>query len=152
MSTTQARSPAWRTLVESAKAAAWAGILCGTLFGLVDGVVAALVGSADLGLGAFFGCLAGAMLQYGLVWCAALLVAAVALLPMLARKEPAERFVALMRIGLWLGIFLEIYWWSRTFVFYGRPAASPERLAATAAILLVSLVLAWFVAKRCAAL
>jgi arylsulfatase A-like enzyme len=148
MSTTPARTPAWRTLVDSAKAALWAGILCGALFGLLDGIVAALVGSADLGFGALVGCLAAAMLQYGLVWCAALLVATIALFPMLARKADDERFVALMRIGLWLGIFLEIYWWTRTFVFYGRPAASPERLAATAAMLAISLASAWYLAKR----
>ena len=50
-------------------------------------------------------------------------------------------------LGLLLsaGLFLEVYWWTRPYVFYGIPATSPERLASAAGMAVGSLV-AGFVA------
>jgi arylsulfatase A-like enzyme len=124
-----------------------AGLACGALFGLVDAIVAAWIGTADLGVGSFVGCAAGAVFQYALVWTAGLIVAAIALHPMLVRKAVGERAVALLRVGLMLGLFLELYWWSRPFVFYGWNSLGAPRLLATVAIAAVAFAIASVVAR-----
>jgi arylsulfatase A-like enzyme len=131
-------------------AALKAGLLCGFLFGLVDALVATWLGTADLGVLSFLGCTAGAVLQYGLAWLAALALGAIALHPMLGRKIEGERFVAFVRIGILIGVFIEIYWWTRPYLFWGRPAFSPPRLAVTLAILAASLAIAAFTARKLA--
>lgn len=123
-----------------------AGAACGFLFGLVDGVVAACVGSADLGVLSFLGCLAAAIFQYFLVGAVALGLLALPLHPFVAKKPDGARYLLALRIGIAAGLFAEIYWWTRPLVFYGRSAVSPERLAAAAAMLAVAAVAGWFLA------
>ncbi len=128
-------------------AAVVAGLSCGAAFGVVDAIVATGLGTADLDVASFLGCFAGAVFQYALIWTAGLIVAGLALHPMLARKAAVERTVALVRIGLMLGLFLELYWWTRPFVFYGHNSLGAARLLATFGIGIVALAIA-FVAAR----
>ncbi len=124
------------------------GLACGAVFGVLDALIATWLGTADLDVASFLGCFAGAVFQYALIWTAGLVVAGAVLLPMLARKTPGECTVALVRIGLMLGLFLEIYWWSRPYVFYGYNSLGAPRLLATAGIAIVAYTLAYVGARR----
>lgn len=139
-------------LADLLRSAARAALVVGATFGIVDGVVAAAVGTADLGPLDLAGCLAGAVFQYVLVALAGL--SAVALLgsPLLARRGRGGAARALLALGLAAGLFVELYWWTREQVFYGRPALSPERLAAAAAFALVALGLGFLLARALARL
>jgi len=123
-----------------------AGAACGLLFGLVDGIVSASVGSADLGLLSFLGCLAGAVFQYFLVGSIGLGLLAFPLHPFLARKTDGVRYLAALRLGIAAGLFAEIYWWTRPYVFYGQSSLGAKRLAAAAAMLAAAAVVGWFLA------
>jgi arylsulfatase A-like enzyme len=128
-------------LGQSLRAGLNAGALVGLLAGLLDGTVAAVRLGAPGGAAATLGSLAGGVLVYGLVWGAVLAAVGLALHPALARRELGERYRLLLGSGLGLALFLELYWWTRPWVFYGRSALAPERLAAAAALLVVALVL-----------
>lgn len=134
-------------IVGTIGAALTAGIACGALFGVVDAIIATWSGTADLDVASFLGCFAGAVFQYALIWTAGLVVAGAVLLPMLVRKTPIERTVALVRIGLMLGLFLELYWWSRPYVFYGYNSLGAPRLIATLVIAIGAFVIALFAAR-----
>lgn len=53
---------------------------------------------------------------------------------------------------LGVGLFMELYWWTRPYVFYGRPAMSPERLFAAFVMVVgayaLGMILARAFAKR----
>jgi arylsulfatase A-like enzyme len=83
------------------------------------------------------------VLQYTLIAMAGLAVLGLLLHPFLSTRGPARRQFLLLRIGLAAGIFAEIYWWTRPYVFYGRGFLSPPRLAATVAMLAVALACGW---------
>jgi arylsulfatase A-like enzyme len=127
----------------SLRAAGRAALVAGTLFGLVDGIVAARIGTADLGPLELAGCLAATVCQYTLVAFAGLALTALVLHRRLARGPVADRARRLLVLALAVGIFVEIYWWSRELVFYGRSSLAPERLLVTAAIAAVACALAW---------
>jgi arylsulfatase A-like enzyme len=129
------------------RAAITAGAVTGLLFGLADGSTAACVGTASLGLGSLVACIAGSVALYSLLWIAVLVVAGIACQAWLARRAKSERYLFLLRIGLSLALFCEIYWWTRPYVFYGRSSVSPERLLASAAMLAAGIV-AGIVAAR----
>src|SRR5262245_32860177 len=115
-----------------------AGAACGLLFGLVDGIVAAIGGAASPILPAVLGCIAGAVFQYVLAGALVLGALALPLHPLVARKGEGARWLLALRIGLAVGIFAELFWWTRPYVFYGRSSTSPERLAAGAGMLLAA--------------
>lgn len=127
-----------------ARQALAAGLACGLVFGLADGAVAA----ARVGTGgaALAGCLAAAVLSYGLLACAALLALGLAAHPWLRRTARAPRF--LLAAGLGAGLFAELYWWSRPLLFYGHSSVSAERLAVAAVLAGAALAAGWWLAAR----
>jgi hypothetical protein len=86
---------------------------CALLFGLLDGAVAGLVSDAELTLISWSGCLAASVTTYTLVWIVITLAVALVSYPILARGDEERARVHLLRIGLALGIFCELYWWTR---------------------------------------
>jgi arylsulfatase A-like enzyme len=124
------------------RAALNAGLMAGLLHGLADGVVAGLR-TRPPGAGAWIGCLAGSVLVYGAVWAVVLIALSPGLHLLLRRRRGGlhGRFAALLGLALGLACFLELYWWTRPFVFYGRSALDPRRLAAAGGCLLLGLSL-----------
>jgi arylsulfatase A-like enzyme len=122
-------------LAQSLRSGLAAGCVAGPLFGLADGIVAANLDAVRGSWLALAGCLAASMLEYTLVAMAALALLGLLLHPLLRRKDRGRRHLVLLRCGLALGLFAEIYWWTRPYVFYGHAAASPARLASTFAML-----------------
>ena len=124
------------------RAAASAALTCGLLFGLADAVVADLRLDPPTGLVGYLGCYAAAVMSYSALFAAAL--APLALLGHLTGRLGASeelRLGRLLALGLALGLFAEVYWWTRPFVFYGRSSVSPERLAAAAVQAALALLL-----------
>jgi len=119
------------------------GALAGGALGLLDGVLAARNGAWE-GLRGLLGCLAGAAALYALLAALATLVVGWLLRRMLQRSAPSTRLRSTLTLVLGLGLFLEIYWWTRPLVYYGIPATDPRRLAAAGVMALVGLGLAWF--------
>ncbi|MBM3975876.1 MAG: hypothetical protein FJ299_02660, partial [Planctomycetes bacterium] len=114
----------------SAATAAQALLVSGLAWGLADAALAARGFRWDGALDAPL-CAAGAVFVCTLVLAPVLLGAA--LVPRL------RSFACLLGLGLALALFVEAYWWSRPWVFPGRSATSPERLAASAGIALAAL-------------
>lgn len=129
------------------RAALAAGMVCGAAFGIVDALVAWRIGTAHLDFVAWLGCAAGAVCEYVLVWSAGLFVAALVLRPLLARRPREAQALAFWRIALGIGLFLELYWWTRPYLFYGWNALSPARIATTIGIALAAIALAFFLAR-----
>lgn len=125
-------------LAQSLRSGLAAGCVAGPLFGLADGIVAANLDAVHGSWLSLLGCLAGAVLEYTLVAMAALALLGLLLHPLLRRKNASRRHLVLLRTGIALGIFAEIYWWTRPYVFYGHAASSPPRLASTVAMLAFS--------------
>jgi hypothetical protein len=129
------------------RAALFAGVTCGALFGVCDAVVAWRVGTADLEFASWLGCTAGAVFQYVLVWSALSFAAALVLRPVLRSREPGTETLAFLRVALGIGLFLELYWWTRPYLFSGWNALSPARIAATIGIAILSGILAFVLAR-----
>lgn len=129
--------------------AAWmsATAVGATLFALVDTLVAWRIGSARPDALTFVGCAAGAFAQYALVFAVALGALALVLAKRLARGSGRAAFRTLLCAAFFGGLFAELYWWTRPFVFYGVPWKDPRRLAATAVFAAGSFAVA-FVAAR----
>ena len=124
------------------RAALNAGLGAGALLGVLDGVVAGL--RTDLsGAWNWIGCLGGAVVLYGAFWTAVLLVLSPLAHVFLRRRPLAGRVRALLVVALALGIFLELYWWSREWLFWGLPATHPKRLAVAALLLPLAALCAW---------
>ncbi len=115
-------------------AAVAAGAQAGALFGLIDGVVALVRGGSGQPSGwvNVAGCLAAAVLWYTLHALVLALLAGFILHPLLRQRDLGGRTLRLFSLLLGLGLFLEIYWWTRPFVFYGDSAVAPRRLAVAA--------------------
>jgi arylsulfatase len=141
--------PAAARLSHTLRAALSAGLLVGLFQGTGDGLVAARELELELGLD-YLGCLAASALLYALGWCAALLVLALPVHVLLGRRSPAVRARALLALGLGLAAFFELYWWTRPYVYWGLSSVAPERLAATAGLLALGLVLGWAASALCA--
>ncbi|MBL8859910.1 MAG: sulfatase-like hydrolase/transferase [Planctomycetes bacterium] len=124
-----------------------AGMVVGAAFGLVDALIAARIGTADLTVTSFLGCVAGAVFEYVLVWSAGLFVASIVARPVISRRDGEAQTLAFVRIALLCGLFLELYWWSRPYLFPGWNSLSIARILVTIGIALVALVLA-FVSAR----
>lgn len=127
-----------------------AGLCLGGAFGLGDGVVAAIRTPAALTPASLAGCLAAAVFEYGAFAVAVLGLVALVGNPALGRWSALARLQGLVALGLGAGIFLELYWWTRPWIFYGRPAFSLERVAATLGLLALALLAARFAARPAA--
>lgn len=127
-------------LLDTLRVGVEAGLLCALGFGLADGVLAWRGGPA-LTVVQGLGCLAASVVVYALLYVGGLGALAVVAHPVLRRREARTRLGLLLGLGLAAGLFLEVYWWTRPYVFYGIPATSPERLAAAAGMALGSLAL-----------
>jgi arylsulfatase A-like enzyme len=115
-----------------------AGLCAGAAFGLTDGL-AALRGGPAMGPVAAAGCLAAAVLVYvGIFGTGGLALGLVA--GPLLRRTRASGFGVLLGLLLAAGIFLEVFWWTRPYVYYGIPATDPRRLAAAGGMAAVALV------------
>src|SRR5258705_6834697 len=123
-----------------------AGAVCGLLFGLGDAVVAANLDAVHAGVLALAGCVAAAVLQYTVIGMAALAVLGLVLHPLLRTSTGSYRQLVLLRIGITVGLFAELAWWTRPYVFYGHAVASPERLLAMAVLLGIAGAAGWFLA------
>lgn len=123
------------------------GLFLGAAFGLADGIVAALVTSAALTPASLAGCLAAATFEYAALATTALVLLAVILNPALGRWTPLARAQALVALGLTAGVFAEVYWWTRPYVFYGYDSLSVQRLLATFGFLVLALLVARVVAR-----
>ena len=128
-------------LAASLRAGLSAGCVVGPLFGLADGIVAANLDAVHGSGLALAGCLAGAVLEYTLVAMAVLAVLGVVAHPLVRQRTGARRHLILLRAGIALGLFAEIYWWTRPYVFYGHSATSPGRLLSTIAMFGVAVFL-----------
>ncbi|MBK7877275.1 MAG: glycosyltransferase [Planctomycetes bacterium] len=144
-------------LLTSARAGVLAGSLCGLVFGLVDGGFAisstlaktgdGVSSRAPLGVLSGLGCVAGSVLQYTVLFALALLVLGLVLHPLLRARDLGRRYVVLLALGLGAGVAAELYWRTREHLFYGHSAVSPERLAVLGGALALGLA-AGFVAAR----
>jgi len=129
----------------AARASLHAGALTGLFFGALDGAMAV----AHLGLRApeglaLLGCLAAGVTIYG-IGATALAFTAAVLLPWLRRGDLPTCARRLLGLLFALGIFFEVYWWTRPFIYPGLPAASPRRLAAALGLLVASALAAGLV-------
>jgi arylsulfatase A-like enzyme len=129
----------------------FAGCAAGLGFGLVDGAVAARLGP-DLGTWELVGCLSAALTLYVALYVALGLAFGLLLQPVFGRRTRGERFGALFGLLFAIGAFLEAYWWTRPWVYYGLPATSPERLLSAAAMAIGALALGWLLARGAARL
>ena len=128
-------------VLQSLRAGINAGGLVGLIFGLVDGAVAAAQGAGKIGTLELAGCVVAATVPYAIVAMTALGVLGLVLHPFLRSRTLHARYDRLLALGFGVALFLELYWWTRPFVFYGRSSVAPERLAAAAAMLVVGLAL-----------
>ena len=122
-----------------------AGALAGSLLGLSDGIIAARGGAPEGTLG-LLGCLAGAAALYALLAAALTFLTAGGLACLVRYTGPRQRGRLALTAVFGLGLFLEIFWWTRPFVYYGVKSTDPRRLAAAAAMAMAGLVLAWLLA------
>ncbi len=124
-------------------AAVAVALTCGVLFGFLDAVIADVHLRPPRGFLGYLGCYAGAIMSYCGLYLVLLLPASLLFFPAM-RLRPLRR---LLLLGLTAGIFAEVYWWSRPFVFYGHSSVSPERLGALGVQVLLAFALAWIAAK-----
>ena len=145
-------APGGGGLLQTLRAGINAGGLCGLVFGLVDGVLASFEALSKLSLLELVGCIAASVVPYSLVFMALLFALGLLAHPLLKRLTLHARYDRLLAVGFGVGLFFELYWWTRPFVFYGRSSVAPERLAAAAVMLLVGLALGPLVVRGLARL
>lgn len=131
------RAPLYDTLL----AALAAALTVGVLFGLADAIVADVHLYPPQGLVGYLGCYAAAIFSYVTLALVVLSTLAFCGHPILRRVEPALRLRPLLCVGLSIGFFAEIYWWTRPYLFYGHSSVSPERLGTALVQGLVALLL-----------
>lgn len=128
------------------RAVVHAGLLTGFLIGLLDAVTIATDSGVRLSTGdLLFASLQGIALYVGFFVVVGLLLSPILHkgfyhTPIGVRARHAFAMV------LGVGIFMEMYWWTRPYVFYGRPSTSPERLFSA----LVMIVASWALGALCA--
>ena len=126
-------------LLATLRAGLGAGILSGALFGLADGLVAAYFGPALAPL-ELLQCLAAALLVYLALYGAAGLALGLLVHPFVRRRPAARRLGAVLGLLLAAGLFAELYWWTRPYIYYGLPSTSPKRLLAAAGLAALALL------------
>lgn len=141
--TESAPVPLSRTLLHAVAV----GLVLGAAFGLLDGLIAWRTSRVALDALAVGGCLAAGTLEYALAWCVALIAAALVLRPLFVRRSLGVQTRTLAHLGAFLGLFLELYWWTRPYLFAGQRATSLPRLLVTLGIAIVALALAWCAAR-----
>ena len=119
------------------------------MLGACDGVVAGLRTHTS-GVFAWAGCLAASAVVYGAVWAVVLLAAGMVLHSAMRARPALDRTRALLALGLGLGLFLDLYWWTRPWLFYGLPASDWRRVGVAAALLAVGLLAGWAVVRLAA--
>lgn len=134
-------------LIGTLLAALSAASLCAILFGVVDAVVANVRVETNPGWLGTLGCYAAAVMSYALLAVTLLVPAALIVHRSLRSSCFRTRLRRLLILGLLVGLFAEIYWWTRPFVFYGHSSVSPERLVAAVVQGAIALVLAIFAAR-----
>lgn len=111
----------------SLRAGLSAALPAGALFGGIDAVTAGVrVGLS--GAWAWIGSLGAATLLYSLAWMLALLPAAALLHPWLRRQGRDGRLQWLHALALGLGVFFELYWWTRPVILSGVSSTDPRRI------------------------
>ena len=114
--------------VTTLRACLHAGLLTGFLLGLADGLQILAARSERFGLGDWLQAATQGIAVYVLAFIGiALLLGPLVHVgfrstPLGVRARHAFAFTVAV------GIFMELFWWTRPYVFYGRPATSPERL------------------------
>ncbi|MFT5283975.1 MAG: arylsulfatase [Planctomycetota bacterium] len=121
------------------------GIRVGLLVGIVDGAAALLRMLESIDPLSAVACIAGAVTVYSVFFTVgfALLGALLVLIGrgrLLSASTP-PRFGVLAFVGLVLAIFFEVYWSTRSQIFWGYPALSIERIGAAAVMFAGSVVL-----------
>lgn len=125
--------------VTTLRASVHAGLLTGFLLGLADGLQILAAHGERLAFGDWLLSAAqGVAVYIGVFVCVALLFGPLVHLgfrhtTLGVRARHAFAFTVAV------GIFMELFWWTRPYVFYGRPATSPERLFSA----FVMMVAAW---------
>lgn len=138
-----ARAPGFATTL---RAGLNAGLMNGMLFGLADGLVAG-ISTRPGGAFAWLGCLGLSVMSYGAVWVTVLLLLSPLSHGLLKGLDLYGRFRRQLTLAVGLGLFLELYWWTRPYIFSGHSALDPRRLLAAVGLLVlgfgVALALAW---------
>jgi arylsulfatase A-like enzyme len=129
-------------------AAAGAACATGGLWGLADALTASS-GYAFDGALEPVACVCGSIFVCVVLTLAWLVPVALLLHGWLARRSVQARVGWLYGLGAAPALFIELYWWSRPYVFPGRAATSPERLVATLGLALVAVALAIALAVAC---
>ncbi|MEM7306896.1 MAG: sulfatase [Planctomycetota bacterium] len=111
----------------SLRAGLGAGLVAALIFGVVDAALA-WRGGPSLGLLLVLGCLGATVLLYAGLYGTLGLAAGAALHPLRWLGSGAARYRALLGLLLAAGIFLEVFWWTRPYVYPGVPVTSPGRL------------------------
>jgi arylsulfatase len=127
-------------LLATLRAALNAGLLAGCVVGIADGIVAG-IRTGPHGALDWLGCLAASSVVYGIALTAVALALAVALHPWLRVRPLGARVATIASLTLGLALFLDLYWWTRPWLFYGLPATDPKRLAVAAVLLAAGLAL-----------
>lgn len=129
-------------LGSSLRAGLNAALLAGAVFGVADGIVAGV--RTDLeGLHPWLGSLGASAAVYCLAWLALMLPAALVLHPLLRRLPRGERLARLNVLALGLGIFFELYWWTRASILPGLSSTDPRRIGMGLVFLALGLGLGW---------
>ncbi len=116
------------------RAALNAGLAVGAVIGLIDGAIAAARTPVD-GLGSIVGGMCAAAVVYGVFYAVLAALLGLVLQRWLAPRSLGERCASLAALTLGVGLFLEVFWWSRPWVLYGVPISDPRRLVAAAVML-----------------
>jgi hypothetical protein len=133
-------------LLSTLRAALEAGLLAGILLGVADGVVAG-TRTPTAGVLVWAGCLAGAAVTYGAFLATGLALVSLPFHAWLKGKDLPERRRFLLAVALGLGLFLDLYWWSRPYVLWGVPATDPRRVGASVAMLALGLALGFLLGR-----
>jgi len=124
-----------------------AAVLAGFALGTLDGIVIALGPGLPGSFLAGLGCITAGIASYVLAW--VLLMLALSPIVHIGFKHTPLGVRARHAFGMALaaGVFVELYWWTRPFVFYGMPFTSPERLFSAVVMVVASYAIGVLLAR-----